>query len=144
LESPKFGPRLPLGEQLGETTGPIQAPKGPVIPFRPPVEGHRARPSPPPPPPVQVQPTPHAVVAEPHNVLSLAQYASLCAELAVFPEETEGTFWRYGLDTDEKRSAVDAAWKERLRREPAEYEAWQELYRRYHAYWTEQGTSPAG
>lgn len=105
-----------------------------MLPFRPSAEGRGAMPSPP-----SVEPTPRASVAEqPLNVLSLAQYASLCAELAVFPEKTEGIFWRYGLGADEKRSAVDAAWKERLRHEPAAYDAWQELYRRYHAHWTKQ------
>jgi hypothetical protein len=76
-------------------------------------------------------------------VLSPAQYASLCAELAVFPRSAEAIFRRYGLDTGEKRSAVDAAWKERFRRDRVEYGAWQEIYRRYHAYWAKRGTPPA-
>lgn len=80
--------------------------------------------------------------ADPLSLLSLAQYASLCAELTVFPEGAEGIFRRYGLDSDEKRAAVDAAWKERLRNDPEVYEAWQELYRRYHAHWAKQGTAP--
>jgi hypothetical protein len=136
------------------TVGHTQAPISPVLPFLSSLEGHGARPPQPPPPavkppppsvrppPPSVKPTPPAAVAEPLNVLSLAQYASLCAELTVFPEHMEETFRRYGLDTGEKRSAIDAAWKERLRLEPAEYAAWQDLYRRYHAHWTKQGTPP--
>jgi hypothetical protein len=131
---PDFGPSPPPGT----TTGPIQIPKGPVLPFRPPAEGHGSRPSPPP-PPAQPSPPGHRSAAEPLEVLSLAQYASLCAELAASPKSAEAIFRRYGLDTREKRSAVDAAWKERLGRDPAEYASWQEMYRRYQAYWTKQG-----
>ncbi len=133
-EPPRLDPRPPVDENRDEMTRLVQIPMGPVLPFRPSVEGHGARPSSPPP----VEPAPRAGVAEPLHVLSLAQYASLCVELAVFPEEAEGIFRRYGLDAGEKRSAIDAAWKERLRNEPAEYEAWQELYRRYHAHWAKQ------
>lgn len=139
-EPPKLDPRLPADHDPLKMTREFQSPMGPVLPFRPSAEGPGAKPTLPPPPPVE--PAPRAFVAEPQNELSLAQYASLCAELSVFPEETERVFRRYGLDADEKRSAVDAAWKKRLRHEPAEYEAWQELYRRYHAHWTKQRTSP--
>jgi hypothetical protein len=72
--------------------------------------------------------------------LSLAQYAALCAELAVFPEQAEAIFGRYGLSVPRDRLAVDLAWKERLRRDPADHQQWQARYRHYVAYWTEQRT----
>jgi hypothetical protein len=59
----------------------------------------------------------------------LNAYASLCAELAAAPTDAEATFARYGLVLPEKRKAVDDAWKERLRRDPALYTQWQQFYR---------------
>ncbi|WP_437312627.1 hypothetical protein [Sorangium sp. So ce385] len=123
-------------------------PAGPVLPFRPPEEGtgaaspraptsagpaHGAGSSAPPPPPL------HRSAPAAETALSLAQYASLCAELAVFPRAAEAIFRRYGLESQQARAAVDAAWKERLGRDAGAYGAWQEMYRRYHAYWTQRG-----
>ncbi|MDC3956960.1 hypothetical protein KEG38_24075 [Polyangium jinanense] len=65
--------------------------------------------------------------------LTLEAHASLCAELARFPRDTEKIFARYGLASLEKRRAVDEAWKERLRQEPRLYQEWQQLYRRFFA-----------
>ncbi|XYH98434.1 hypothetical protein ACMHYB_01325 [Sorangium sp. So ce1128] len=76
-------------------------------------------------------------------ILPLARYAALCAELALFPEAAEAIFQRYGLGSSEMRSAVDAAWKARLRDHPTEYTRWQELYWRRHAHLAKRGT-PAG
>ncbi|WP_437631290.1 hypothetical protein [Sorangium sp. So ce854] len=73
-------------------------------------------------------------------VLSLPQYAALCAELALSPDAAEAIFQRYGLDSSERRSAVDAAWKERLSKQSAEYAQWQEMYRHYHAHFAKRGT----
>ncbi|XXY16362.1 HEAT repeat domain-containing protein [Sorangium sp. So ce216] len=73
-------------------------------------------------------------------VLSLAQYAALCAELAVFPEQAEAIFERYGLSVPRDRLMVDLTWQERLRRDPAEHQQWQARYRHHVAYWTEQRT----
>ncbi|MGK3988027.1 hypothetical protein WME99_33600 [Sorangium sp. So ce136] len=81
-----------------------------------------------------------APLAEPIEVvLPLARYAALCAELLVRPDASEAIFQRYGLGSTEMRSAVDAAWKERLSKHPAEYARWQELYRRYHAKFAKRG-----
>ncbi|WP_437338493.1 hypothetical protein [Sorangium sp. So ce394] len=77
------------------------------------------------------------------TILPLAQYAALCAELALFPKAAEEIFERYGLGFVEKRSAVDAGWKERFRERPDEYARWQDLYRRYHAHFATRG-APAG
>ncbi|WP_437913590.1 hypothetical protein WME73_45020 [Sorangium sp. So ce302] len=68
------------------------------------------------------------------TILPLARYAALCAELALSPAMAESIFQRYGLGSGEMRSAVDAAWKERLREHPAEYARWQDMYQRYYAH----------
>jgi hypothetical protein len=67
--------------------------------------------------------------------LTLEAYASLCAELAAFPDQSEAIFTRYGLENAQNRRAVDLAWQERLRRSPAELNACQELYQRALASW---------
>ncbi len=77
------------------------------------------------------------------TILPLARYAALCAELVFYPDAAEDIFQRYGLRSAELRSAVDVAWKERLRQQPAEYARWQEMYRRYHAHFARRGT-PTG
>jgi hypothetical protein len=53
----------------------------------------------------------------------MAHYASLCAELA------EVIFQRYGLESQEKRDAVDTAWQARLREDERQYMAWEEMHR---------------
>ncbi|WP_170228838.1 hypothetical protein [Polyangium fumosum] len=63
--------------------------------------------------------------------LSLEAHAELCAKLAASPDEAERIFARYGLAEPHARKAVDEAWKERLRRDPALYQAWQRLYRMF-------------
>jgi hypothetical protein len=62
---------------------------------------------------------------------SLQQYASLCAELAVFQDQAETIFHRYGLGNLRDRLTVDLSWQERLRRNPNEHQGWQALYRRW-------------
>ncbi|MEP7120061.1 MAG: hypothetical protein ABJE95_04085 [Byssovorax sp.] len=72
-------------------------------------------------------------------VLTLAQYASLCAELAAFPTATEQTFGRYGLAPVSSRIAVDLAWRERLRRSPDDHREWQKLFQHYEAHFKRAG-----
>jgi len=60
--------------------------------------------------------------------LTLEQHASLCAEIAAFPHNAEQCFARYGLASEPVRRAVDAAWNQRLRQSPDEYERWKQLY----------------
>jgi len=110
--SPVVPKRAPEG--LGETAPSWNVPPKPAVPFIDPLE----------------------------RVLPLAWYASLCAELSLFPHESEAIFRRYGLERAEQRTAVDAAWKERLRRNPIQYEIWQDMYRRYHARFAKQGAPP--
>ncbi|WP_438040153.1 hypothetical protein [Sorangium sp. So ce128] len=76
------------------------------------------------------------------TILPLAQYAALCAELALCPTTAEEIFRRYGLGSGEMRSAVDSAWKERLRGNPAEYSRWQDMYQRYYAHFARRGAPP--
>lgn len=141
------GPALPFGPSRSEeltTSALLEGAAGPVLPFLAPAEDQRvssllsspaerrAAPGPPP-----------AVADEPiEAVFPLALYASLCAELTVFPEIAESIFRRYGLESPERRAAVDATWKERLHHDAEQYAAWEEMYRRYHTYWTERGGSP--
>ncbi|WP_438006422.1 hypothetical protein WME89_48890 [Sorangium sp. So ce321] len=73
------------------------------------------------------------------TILPLAQYAALCAELALSPAMAESIFQRYGLGSGEVRSVVDAAWNERLRGSPAEYARWQDMYQRYYAHFARRG-----
>lgn len=79
-------------------------------------------------------PTPSPQPA-PAPQLTLSQYASLCAELALTPAAADAIFRRHGLESAQQRAATDAAWKERLRRDPAEYQTWQDLYQRWYAHW---------
>ncbi|MGK3981780.1 hypothetical protein WME99_01995 [Sorangium sp. So ce136] len=60
--------------------------------------------------------------------LSLEQYATLCAELAASTGSAEALFARYGLIQPEARLTVDRFWRDRLARDPAAHQRWQELY----------------
>lgn len=101
-----------------------EAPTAPVLPF-----STGARPAP---------ATPSSPATAP--ALSLEQYASLCAELAATPDDAEALFARYGLGRPEARLAVDGFWRDRLARDPAAQERWQELYWHYRA--RSSGKSP--
>lgn len=103
---------------------PLAQPAGPDLPFA-----------------AQAAIEPKPAPAQPSSAtttLTLAQYASLCAELAASPQRTDAIFQRYGLLSKGDQLRTDLAWQERLRRNPAEYREWQEQYQRYHAHWIEQ------
>ncbi|WP_437736672.1 hypothetical protein [Sorangium sp. So ce1335] len=74
--------------------------------------------------------------------LSLEQYASLCAELAVAPGDAEALFARYGLDRPDARLAVDRFWRDRLARDEAAHRRWQELYWQHRTRCSAAGNSP--
>ncbi|WP_438028857.1 hypothetical protein [Sorangium sp. So ce233] len=74
--------------------------------------------------------------------LSLEQYASLCAELAVAPGDAEALFGRYGLGQPDARLAVDRFWRDRLARDEAAHRRWQELYWQHRARCSAVGKSP--
>lgn len=67
--------------------------------------------------------------------LTLEQYASMCAELAVFHDRPQAVFAKYGLGDAGQRAAVDAAWKARLARYPSEKAEWERRYWQYEASW---------
>ena len=119
-------------EQPAETTleGPIIAVE-PALPFNPPGASGQARmdDKEPPASPLAGSPRPSA------PSLTLEQYASLCAELAVFPTNAESIFAKYGLAALRDRLTTDLVWQERLRQDPASYRQWQESYKQAHAYW---------
>jgi len=100
---------------------------------------HRGRKAPS--PPLDKPPAP-APAATPSQPLSLAQYASLCAELAVFPGESARIFERYGLGDPALRVSADDAWRARLQSDAKLYSTWNEHYRHYHAYWSAQARKP--
>lgn len=77
--------------------------------------------------------------SEQHAGLTIEQYASLCAELAVFPEAAEATFARYGLAAPQDRAAADRAWQGRLRADDALMQRWQGLYLQYHEHHSRTG-----
>ncbi|WP_437602325.1 hypothetical protein WMF28_11925 [Sorangium sp. So ce590] len=80
--------------------------------------------------------------APPAPALSLEQYASLCADLAAAPAGAEALFAQYGLREPEARRAVDGFWRERLARDPAAHQRWQELYWQQRARSSPAGKSP--
>ena len=67
--------------------------------------------------------------------LSLAQYASLRAELEVFPKQEEAIFAKYGLASLEQRAKVDAEWQERLFNQTDTYAEWRQLYKHFTEHW---------
>ena len=93
--------------------------------------------------PVHAEPRPGGAGAasEPLQGLTLEQYASLCAELAVFTDRTEQVFARHGLAAAADRIRVNAAWQDRLGRDPAVKAYWERCYRHYQTYWA--GAAPA-
>jgi hypothetical protein len=76
--------------------------------------------------------------------LTLQQYASLCAELSVLPQQTEQVFRRHGLESPQRRGRVDAFWRERLKTDPAAYREWQALYQHYRVYWADRVRQTGG
>jgi hypothetical protein len=83
------------------------------------------------------KPPPSTPTGPPAISLTLDQYAALCAALAVFPQEVEKVFLRYGLADLRQRLTVDLGWRERLRNDAALYQEWTALYHRHTAAWTE-------
>ena len=118
---PAMSPRLPLGkpEPMGldgrrsETTLVLTQP-----PFMPVLASRQGS------------------VPSPPYAFSLAEYASLCAELAAARETVEATFARYGLSNPEVRRAVDTTWRARFARHPTEYACWHQLFAYYRAQLT--------
>lgn len=117
-----FAHPAPAGHPASPAHPAHPAPAAPATPFAQPTPAAHPMPF--------AQPAPAAPPA-----LTLEQYASLHAELTVFPAQAEQTFRRYGLLTAAARSALEAEWRGRLAQSPIELARWQGLYRHYCAYW---------
>jgi hypothetical protein len=120
-------PEANAGEAtLAATPSPLRA----VLPFQPAPRPHA---------PAEAHPTaahrPAAPPVAPLPTLTLEQYASMCAELAVFHDRPQAVFAKYGLSEPGQRAAVDAAWKARLARYPSEKAEWERRYWQYEASW---------
>lgn len=110
-----------LVAKIAQGTMPFQGTKAPVE------RAPEPPPSPEPPAPPPAAPS-----------LTLQQYAALCAELSALPDRAEATFERYGLANRRDRLTVDLQWQDRLRRNPAEYQAWQALFQRWREHFEPQ------
>ena len=137
---------------LSGTSVGFVAARGPVLPFAPEARAWRSGPSEQLPGPaprgaaltVGAPPEPPVESARPAPTLTLQQYASLCAELAVSPDRTEAIFGQYGLGNLRDRLTVDLGWQERLRRNPAEYQGWQRIYQRWVAHFEDMKPGSGG
>ena len=77
----------------------------------------------------------------PNGPLSVAQYAAFCAELAVFPGETEQIHRRYGIADADARVAVDAGFAQRFREDPTLDRQWRALVSHYRDWYRREGRS---
>ncbi len=73
-----------------------------------------------------------AVASDPK--LTLEQYASLCAELSIYPQRVASIRSRYGFRGGDDQLDEDNAWSTRLAADPASAREWQRLVRHYHAW----------
>jgi len=74
--------------------------------------------------------------------LSCEQYASLSAELAVFPERTEATLARYGINSPAQHQRLVEQWRERFARDPAEAAAFGQQRQRFEQWLRQQQQRP--
>ncbi len=70
--------------------------------------------------------------------LTLDMYASLCAELSVFPERVPDILKKYGIADEAGRRGVDREWAERLSAHPETQELWQRKVGEFRA-WLQRG-----
>ncbi|MFO0759858.1 MAG: hypothetical protein U0359_25460 [Byssovorax sp.] len=75
---------------------------------------------------------------EPYG-LTLAQYASLWAELAMYPDRVRAVLRRYGLPDEDARKKLNEAWGKRFLKEPALRRAWMDLCAQYRDWLKQQG-----
>ncbi len=76
---------------------------------------------------------------EPYG-LNLQQYASLWAELAMYPERLGAVLTRYGLPDEDARKKLNEAWGRRFLKEPSMRRTWMELCARYREWLKTQGS----
>jgi hypothetical protein len=77
-------------------------------------------------------PSPAPVAAWPR--LTLDTYASLCAELSVFPERGPDILKKYGIADEAGLRAVDREWAERLSTHPETQDLWQRKVGEFRAW----------
>ncbi len=70
--------------------------------------------------------------------LTLEQYASLSAELAIHPENKAEVRARYFVSSDEALSRLDTLWKHRFAGDPSLASRWRQLYDEYHRWLNQQ------
>lgn len=89
------------------------------------------------------QPLPFDMAGKPEEPygLTLQQYASLWAELAMYPERVGAVLRRYGLPDEEARKKLNEAWGRRFLKEPAMRRSWMELCARYREWLQKQGNT---
>jgi len=116
---------------LSGTQGVNPLPAGPALPFA----GAKGPPPAPPPP----APPPPLAGKPPLDLpsFSVEQYASLCVELELDPARAAETLQRYRL-TQEQRTALDAAWRERMAQAADLYASWSQAVTRYKAWKLQQ------
>src|SRR5262249_25488079 len=61
----------------------------------------------------------------------MRQYASLCAELAVYADQHAAVLARYGLPSEEARRRLASLWEQRLLADPGLRRAWTEASAQY-------------
>lgn len=90
--------------------------------------------------PESVAPAPSAAAAR----LTLATYASLCAELEVFPDAADRAYGKYGLNTPLAREAERASWEAHLGANPEARAEWKEHYEQFLNHWSTMKRSMRG
>lgn len=116
------------------------APAGPsplraALPFKKAEAVERPPPVPPASKPGHSEARPEGALTGAAARITLAHHASLTAEIAVAPGNAAAVYQRYGIAAPAEAQALDRAWRERLRLNPAEQQEWQRLYATYYAYW---------
>jgi hypothetical protein len=131
VEGPKEEPAALSGSTLGL---PGAAPdSGAALPFAGAPNSSR-----PPSAAPERKPAADAPGAESVHGFTVQQYASLWAEIAVYPDRTSAILARYGLPSEEAHKKLNDAWATRFIKNPALRRAWMELCTQYRDYLMQQ------
>lgn len=114
---------------LSGTVMGTMVPKGAVLPFSP----EAAAPSHPAPTSAEPPPLPAPSAEPPPGGLSLQQFASLCVELEVVPNEADEILRRYRI-TAEQRTVIDTDWQGRIAADPRVRTVFDQAYAAYKAW----------
>lgn len=83
-----------------------------------------------------------APLTQPPSGHSLEQYASLCAEMALYPEHAREIARRYRITDEAAWHALHDAWRAWLARDHAQWQRFRELEKQYTAWLTRHGKPP--